>query len=101
MDMYTTCEIANSSHWREDKTSSGNLVSKKRVYWLSRISTINKMICIMAKQNPSVILDLHFNEDISIIKKDRKMSATGVHCTKQEKIVTKGKQTNVFQKINT
>lgn len=55
----------------------------------------------MAKQNPSVILDLHFNEDISIIKKDRKMSAIGVHCTKQEKIVTKGKQTNVFQKINT
>lgn len=42
---------------------------RKKFICLSRIYIINKMICIMAKQNSNVILDLHFNEDISIIKK--------------------------------
>lgn len=55
----------------------------------------------MAKQNSSVILDLHFNEDISIIKKTGRWVHLGFTVQNKNKIVTKGKQTNVFQKINT
>lgn len=94
-----------SKQRRDDKTSTGNLVLKKKkrknFICLSRIYIINKMICIMAKQNSSVILDLHFNEDISIIKKTGRWVHLGFTVQNKNKIVTKGKQTNVFQKINT
>ena len=44
----------------------------------------------MAKQNSSVILNLHFNEDISIIKKTGRWVQLGFTVQKK-KTVTKGK----------